>query len=57
MTEENPIVYVIDDDPSVQKALERLLRSARSRGGDKSDERRAQPPRGTEGLTQDKGLV
>lgn len=28
MTEENPIVYIIDDDPSVRKALERLLRSA-----------------------------
>ena len=28
MTEENPVVYVVDDDPSVRKALERLLRSA-----------------------------
>ena len=28
MTEENPTVYVVDDDPSVRKALERLLRSA-----------------------------
>ena len=28
MTEEKPIVYVVDDDPSVRKALERLLRSA-----------------------------
>lgn len=28
MNEEKPIVYVIDDDPSVLKALERLLRSA-----------------------------
>ena len=27
MTDENPIVYVVDDDPSVRKALERLLRS------------------------------
>ena len=27
MTEEKPIVYVVDDDPSVRKALERLLRS------------------------------
>lgn len=27
MTEETPIVYVVDDDPSVRKALERLLRS------------------------------
>ena len=28
MTEERPVVYVVDDDPSVRKALERLLRSA-----------------------------
>lgn len=28
MTEEKSIVYVVDDDPSVRKALERLLRSA-----------------------------
>ena len=28
MTEEKPFVYVVDDDPSVRKALERLLRSA-----------------------------
>jgi FixJ family two-component response regulator len=28
VTEEQPIVYVVDDDPSVRKALERLLRSA-----------------------------
>jgi FixJ family two-component response regulator len=28
MTEEKPFVYVIDDDPSVRTALERLLRSA-----------------------------
>lgn len=28
MTEGMPIVYVVDDDPSVRKALERLLRSA-----------------------------
>jgi len=28
VTEEKPIVYVVDDDPSVRKALERLLRSA-----------------------------
>ena len=28
MTEEKPVVYVVDDDPSVRKALERLLRSA-----------------------------
>lgn len=27
MTEEKPVVYVVDDDPSVRKALERLLRS------------------------------
>ncbi|MDD5204123.1 MAG: response regulator transcription factor [Desulfobacterales bacterium] len=27
MTEEKPIVYVVDDDPSVRKGLERLLRS------------------------------
>ena len=27
MREGNPIVYVVDDDPSVRKALERLLRS------------------------------
>jgi FixJ family two-component response regulator len=27
MREENPIVYVVDDDPSVRMALERLLRS------------------------------
>jgi len=26
--EEQPVVYVVDDDPSVRKALERLLRSA-----------------------------
>jgi FixJ family two-component response regulator len=28
MTEEKPLVYVVDDDPSVRKGLERLLRSA-----------------------------
>lgn len=28
MTEERPVVYVVDDDPSVLKSLERLLRSA-----------------------------
>lgn len=28
MTGEKPVVYVVDDDPSVRKALERLLRSA-----------------------------
>ena len=28
MTEEKSVVYVVDDDPSVRKALERLLRSA-----------------------------
>jgi FixJ family two-component response regulator len=28
VTEETPVVYVVDDDPSVLKALERLLRSA-----------------------------
>jgi FixJ family two-component response regulator len=28
VTEEKPVVYVVDDDPSVLKALERLLRSA-----------------------------
>jgi len=28
MTEETPLVYVVDDDPSIRKALERLLRSA-----------------------------
>lgn len=28
MTEEKPVVYVVDDDPSLRKALERLLRSA-----------------------------
>jgi FixJ family two-component response regulator len=28
LTEEKPVVYVVDDDPSVRKALERLLRSA-----------------------------
>ncbi len=28
MTEEKPFVYVVDDDPSVRKSLERLLRSA-----------------------------
>jgi FixJ family two-component response regulator len=28
VTEERPVVYVVDDDPSVRKALERLLRSA-----------------------------
>jgi FixJ family two-component response regulator len=28
MTEENPVVYIVDDDASVRKALERLLRSA-----------------------------
>jgi FixJ family two-component response regulator len=28
MKDENPVVYVVDDDPSVLKSLERLLRSA-----------------------------
>jgi FixJ family two-component response regulator len=28
MKEEIPLVYVVDDDPSIRKALERLLRSA-----------------------------
>jgi FixJ family two-component response regulator len=28
VTEENPVVYVVDDDPSVRQALERLLRWA-----------------------------
>jgi FixJ family two-component response regulator len=28
MTAEKPVVYVVDDDPSVGKALERLMRSA-----------------------------
>jgi FixJ family two-component response regulator len=28
MTDEKPIVYVVDDDPSVLKSLDRLLRSA-----------------------------
>ena len=28
MTEKKPLVYVVDDDPSVRKALARLLRSA-----------------------------
>jgi len=28
MKEETPLVYVVDDDPSIRKALERLLRSA-----------------------------
>ena len=28
MTGEKPVVYVVDDDPSVGKALERLMRSA-----------------------------
>jgi len=28
VTEEKPVVYVVDDDPSVRQALERLLRSA-----------------------------
>lgn len=28
MKEENPLVYVVDDDTSIRKALERLLRSA-----------------------------
>jgi len=28
MTEETPLVYVVDDDPSIRKALERLLQSA-----------------------------
>lgn len=28
MTEQKPIVYVVDDEPSMRKALERLLRSA-----------------------------
>ena len=27
MTEERPVVYVVDDDPSVRKAMKRLLRS------------------------------
>jgi FixJ family two-component response regulator len=28
VTEENPVIYVVDDDTSVRKAIERLLRSA-----------------------------
>ena len=28
MKEEQPVVFVVDDDPSVLKAIERLLRSA-----------------------------
>ncbi len=28
MTEESPIVYVVDDDPSVRRSLSRLIRSA-----------------------------
>ena len=28
MTDERPVIYVVDDDPSVLKSLERLLRSA-----------------------------
>jgi FixJ family two-component response regulator len=28
MTEDKPVIYVVDDDPSVRKALETLLRSA-----------------------------
>ncbi|HAA04425.1 MAG TPA: DNA-binding response regulator, partial [Syntrophobacteraceae bacterium] len=28
MKDEKPVVYVVDDDPSVLKSLERLLRSA-----------------------------
>ena len=28
MTGEKPVVYVVDDDPSVRKALERLMRSS-----------------------------
>jgi FixJ family two-component response regulator len=32
LTEEKPVVYVVDDDPSVRKALERLLRSAGHEG-------------------------
>ena len=28
MTEDKPLIYVVDDDPSMRKALERLLRSA-----------------------------
>jgi len=28
VTEEKPVVYVVDDDPSLKKGLERLLRSA-----------------------------
>ena len=28
MTESNPVVFVVDDDPSVRKALRRLLKAA-----------------------------